>query len=120
MTKPCLHLDADTSMKALHRALVDRGHNVTRTPMDWMPRDASDEAQLLGATARGCCIFSFNIADFSVLATRYPRHGGIILAVQQDWTLSSLIQALDRLLSEMEAEELVGQVRWLNDWRGEQ
>lgn len=116
MAKPCLHLDADASMKSLHRALVDRGHNVTRTPTDWMPLDASDEVQLLGATARGCCIFTFNVADFSLLARRHPRHGGVILAVQQDWTLSSLIHALDRLLSETEAEEWVGQVRWLNEW----
>ena len=46
-----------------------------------------------------------------------PRHGGIILAVQRNWTLSSLIQALDRLLSETEVEALVRQVRWLNEWR---
>jgi hypothetical protein len=31
--------------------LVEQGHDVTRTPTDWMPRDASDEQQLLGATA---------------------------------------------------------------------
>lgn len=104
-------------MKSLHRALVDRGHTVTRTPNDWMPLDAGDEAQLLGATAHGCCIFTFNVADFSVLARRYPHHAGVILAVQEDWTLSSLIPALDRLLSETEAEAWVGQVRWLNDWR---
>jgi len=27
-----LHLDADTSIKALHSALLARGHDVTRTP----------------------------------------------------------------------------------------
>jgi hypothetical protein len=48
MSKPLLHLDADTSIKALHQALVSRGHDVTRTPMDWMPLDASDEVQLFG------------------------------------------------------------------------
>lgn len=53
MSRPQLHLDADTSIKALHLALVSRGHDVTRTPTDWMPLNASDEAQLLGATAQG-------------------------------------------------------------------
>ena len=48
MPEPLLHLDADTSIKALHQALVSRGHDVTRTPMDWMPLDASDEVQLFG------------------------------------------------------------------------
>jgi len=99
MSETLLPLDADTSIKALHQALVSRGHDVTRTPTDWMPLDASDELQLLGATAQGRCIFTFNIRDFLVLADRYPQHGGLILAAQSSWTLSSLIAALDRLLS---------------------
>jgi hypothetical protein len=115
--RPRLHLDADTSIKALLSALIERGHDVTRTPNDWIMPDASDEAQLLAATAQGRCIFTFNVRDFVVLARRYPQHGGIVLAAQASWTLSELVMALDRLLSETEAEEWTGQVRWLNDWR---
>lgn len=117
MPEPQLHLDADTSSKALHQELLARGHDVTRTPTEWMARDASDEAQLLGATAQGRCIFTFNIRDFMILAERHPRHGGIILAAQTSWTLSDLTTALDRLLSETEAADWRGQVRWLNQWR---
>jgi len=123
MSELRLHLDADASSKALHEALVERGHDVTRTPTDWMERDASDERQLLGATVHGRCIFTFNVRDFIALAKQYPRHGGIILAAQARRingirrTLSSLIAALDRLLSETEAESLNGQVRWLNEWQ---
>ncbi len=117
MSKTRLHLDADTSMKALHAALVKRGHDVTRTPNDWMPMDATDEAQLLGATAEGRCIFTFNVRDFVVLARRCSRHGGVILATQSNWTLSGLIAALTRLLSETQASDWIGQVRWLNEWQ---
>jgi len=117
MSKPKLHLDADASIKVLYQALLARGHDVTRTPVEWMPSDASDEVQLLGATAHGRCIFTFNVRDFLVLAQRYPRHGGIILAAQKSWTLPDLIAALDRLLMETEAGDWVGQVRWLNQWR---
>ncbi len=117
MSKPRLHLDADASIKALQAALTARGHGVTRTPNEWVVKEASDEAQLLQVTAQGRCIFTFNVRDFIVLAQRYPRHGGIILAAQANWTLSDLIAALDRLLSETEAEDWPGQVRWLNDWR---
>jgi hypothetical protein len=116
MPRPRLHLDADTSIKALLSALVDRGHDVTRTPNDWIAPDASDQAQLLAATAQGRCIFTLNVRDFVVLARSYPGHGGIVLAAQASWTLSELIVALDRLLSRTEAEEWIGQVRWLNDW----
>ena len=115
--EPRLHLDADASNKALYRALIERGHDVTRTPTDWMPRDASDEQQLLGATAHGRCIFTFNVRDFITLARQYPRHRGIVLAAQSSWTLSELIAALHRMLAETEAAAWTGQVRWLNQWR---
>jgi len=113
--RPKLHLDADASIKALHAALVARGHDVTRTPNEWVARDADDETQLLAATAHGRIIFTFNIRDFVVLARRHPHHGGIVLAAQSRWTLSALIAALDRLLAETEADEWIGQVRWLNE-----
>jgi len=118
MSELRLHLDADASSKQLLAALIRRGHDVTRTPNPWMALDASDEAQLLGATAQGRCIFTFNIADFVRLAPRHPRHGGIILAAQSKWTLHRLISALDRVLSEGDADDWTGQLRWLNQWRG--
>ena len=112
-----LHLDADTSSKALHNALVELGHDVTRTLTEWMPLDASDEQQLLGATAQGRAIFTYNIRDFIVLGKRYPHHGGIILAFQRSMNLNETIHALDRVLKETKAEDWIGITRWLNDWR---
>ena len=61
MCKPRLHLDADASRISLWKALLKRGHDVTRTPNDWMKLDATDEQQILGATAQGRCIFTFII-----------------------------------------------------------
>lgn len=117
MTKPRLHLDADTSKKTLQRALLERGHDVTRTPNEWMPLEASDEQQFLGAIAQGRIIFTHNIRDFLLLAKRYPSHTGLILSAQHSLRLGEVIGALDRMMSETEAEEWIGQVRWLNDWR---
>lgn len=113
MPKPRLHLDEDASKKSLHRALLQKGHDVTRTPNPWMPLNADDEMQLLGATAKGRVIFTHNIGDFSKLAQRYPHHGGIILAAQGSWPLPRLIAALDRLLKETQAEDWPGRVEWL-------
>ena len=70
MAQARLHLDADASMRALQQALIGLGHDVTRTPAAWAPLDATDEQQLLGATAHGRVIFTFNIRDFQHLATR--------------------------------------------------
>jgi hypothetical protein len=116
VSKTKLHLDADTSSKALWKALLDHGHDDTRTPNDWMRRDATDDEPLLGATAQGRCIFTFNIRDFQVISKRYSKYAGIILAAQSSWHLNELISALNRLLTETEAESWFGQVRWLNDW----
>lgn len=117
MPNPRLHLDADTSIRALHTALCKREHAVTRTPTEWAPLDASDETQLRGATARGRILFTFNIRDFMALAQQYPEHAGIVLAAQSRWTLTQLIEALDRVLTETEVADWPGEIRWLNDWR---
>lgn len=83
MAKPKLHLDADTSKKSLFKALVEQGHDVTCTPNEWMALDADDIEQLLGATAQGRVIFTFNVRDFMELAKRYPHHAGILLSAQK-------------------------------------
>ncbi|MEI8131774.1 MAG: DUF5615 family PIN-like protein [Leptolinea sp.] len=114
MAKPRLHLDADASRVSLQRVLLERGHDVTRTPNTWMALDATDEQQLLGATAQGRCIFTFNIRDFVILSERYPQHGGIILSVQRP--MPEILKGLDRLLKETVKEDWPGQIRWLNDW----
>jgi hypothetical protein len=119
MSKPRLHLDAAISIKALQTALIARNHDVTRTPNAWIAEDASDEMQLLSATARQRCIATYDVGDFARLAKRYPEHAGIILAVRRSWTLAGLIEALDRLLSTTQAEDWIGQVRWLNEWRSQ-
>lgn len=109
MSKARLHLDADTSKKTLQKELLRRGHNVTRTPNEWMALDASDVAQLLGSTAQGRVIFTFNVRDCIELARRYPHHAGILLSAQKP--MPELLAALDRMLNETEAEAWIGQVR---------
>ncbi len=79
--------------------------------------DASDEIQLLSATAQGRCIFTFNVRDFTVLSRLHQHHRGIVVAAQRSWSLSDLIAALDRFLSETDAAEVEGHLLWLNSWR---
>jgi len=117
MTEPKLHLDADASKKAIKKALITLDHDVTRTPCVWMPLDASDESQLLGAAVQGRCLFTYNVRDFITLAARHPRHGGIILLAQNSLSLSEQIQALHRMFCTTQAEYWPGQIRWLTDWK---
>jgi hypothetical protein len=117
VAKSRLHLDADASIKALVNALQKHGHDVTRTPNDWMPADANDREQLLGATAQGRIIFTFNVRDFLVLSKKYPQHAGILLAAQSRWSLADLAATIERALVETAGEDWHGKVRWLNDFR---
>lgn len=116
MSKPKLHLDADASQKALLQALLDRGHDVTRTPHAGLPRDADDDFQLLWATAQGRIIFTHNIRDFIQSTNHYPSHAGILLAHRYSYSLSDLIRLIDRALSNSKSDDWIGQVRWLSDW----
>jgi hypothetical protein len=116
MAKPRLHLDADASRKDLHNVLVAKGHDVTRTPAPGLALDASDEFQLMWASAHGRVLFII-IGDFMQLVRRIPDDQGILLTSQQSHSLKKLITLLDRVISETSAENLVGQIHWLSDWR---
>jgi hypothetical protein len=116
MSRLKLHLDADASQKALLQVLLKRGHDVTRTPCPGLPLDADDDFQLLWATAQGRIIFTHNIRDFIYMTDQYPHHAGILLAHRKSFSISDLIQLLDRVLTTTTAEEWVGQLRWLSDW----
>ena len=105
---PKLHLDADAASKSLQQALLHKGKDVTRTPNEWMHLDASDEQQLLGATAQGRVIFTYNIRDFQKLAKQYTHHAGILLAAQRSFSLHELIELLDKSLSTTTAGEWIG------------
>ena len=72
MSKPKLHLDEDASREALYQALTSKGHDVTRTPNEWIQKKASDEEQLQKASEHGRSIFSFNVQHFLHQHTR-PR-----------------------------------------------
>lgn len=116
MPKPKLHLDADASQKALQRQLLQRGHDVTRTPQPGLPLDAGDVFQLLWASAQGRIIFTHNIRDFINMTERFPNHSGILLCHRRSRNLADVIRLLDRALTDTTAEEWAGRVRWLSDW----
>lgn len=114
MAKPKLHLDEDSSKVSLHRALTTRGHDVTRTPNEWIQLSADDKEQLQKASARGRTLFTFNTRHFMLLAKSIVHHAGIIVAPQ--YPISRIFKALDCFFNEASAEEMEDQVRWLSDW----
>jgi len=73
MAKPKLHLDEDASQVDIYRSLLSKGHDVTRTPNEWINKKASDEEQLQKASGQGRSIFSFNAQDFLRIAKKTPN-----------------------------------------------
>ncbi len=114
MSKPKLHLDEDASRDALYETLTSNGHDVTRTPNEWIKKKASDEEQLQKASEHGRSIFSFNIKHFLLIAKKSPKHKGIIVSKQKPF--SKILKSLNRFFNETTAEEMEDQVRWLSDW----
>lgn len=117
VTKPRFHLDMDTSRRDVYQALLKKGQDVTRTPNPEVGQDASDEYQLLWATSHRRILFSFNAKDYIRLAKLHPYHSGILLANQKSTRLAQMIAVLDRILNETSAEDWIGQVHWINEWR---
>jgi len=68
MSKPKLHLDEDASWGALYESLESNGHDVTRTPNEWINKKSKDEEQLQKASGQSRSIFSFNAKDFLRIA----------------------------------------------------
>jgi hypothetical protein len=114
MSKPKLHLDEDASNLDIYNSLASKGHDITRTPNEWIKKKASDEEQLQKASRQGRSIFSFNAKDFLRIVQKSPKHKGIIRSPQKP--ISTIIKALDRFFNESSAEEMENQVCWLSDW----
>jgi hypothetical protein len=113
MSKPRLHLDSDASDAKLERELLKRGHDVTRTPNEWIDSSADDEEQLQKASAKGRALFTYNIRHFMPLAKSGIHHAGVIVSPRNP--ISRIFKALDRFFNESSAEEMEDQVRWLSD-----
>ena len=114
MSKPKLHLDEDASDPDLYRSLTSKGHDVTRTPNEWINKKASDDEQLQKASEQGRSIFSFNAKDFLKIAKKTSKHKGILVSAQKPFSI--ILKALNRFFNETTAEEMEDQVRWLSDW----
>ena len=117
--KIALYLDEDSQDTRLIRALRGRGVDVT-SASEVGRNGYSDEEQLDWATKEGRVLFSFNTQDFFRLHTLYltqaKSHAGLILAVQQEYSIGEQMRRLLKLISTRSAEEMRGRVEFLGAW----
>jgi hypothetical protein len=95
-----LYFDEDSVNRALIRALRARGMDVTNA-VDAGHAGSLDRLQLEHATADGRVLFTYNVGDFFALHTQFRQegrsHAGLILAVQQRYTVGEQLRRILRM-----------------------
>ncbi len=104
---------------ALVRGLRARGVDVaTALEEDMIERD--DDEHLEFAAKKERVLYSFNVADFYSLHSRYlsegKEHAGIVLTRQQQFTIGEQLRRLLRLIAKVTAEEMKNRAEFLSAW----
>lgn len=80
----------------------------------------SDEAHLRHASSDGRVLYSFNIRDYSLLHEQWmaagEKHSGIILALQQRYSVGEQLRRLLNLLNRKSATEMLSRLEYLSNW----
>jgi hypothetical protein len=115
-----IYIDEDAVLRALVSALRSHGVSVV-TALEAGRIGETDENQLTYAAETGCALFSYNVSDFYRLHTEWivsgRPHAGLILALQQQWSVGEQLRRILRLRAEIGATEMWNRVEFLSDWR---
>ncbi len=119
MSQIRLYLDEDIMERALIQSLRVRDVDVV-TVGEVGREGESDEEQLIWATEQGRVLCSSNIGDFCRLHTEFiaegSSHAGIILVLQQRYSIGEQLQGLLRLIATKPAEEMQTQLEFLSTY----
>lgn len=114
-----LYIDEDSMSRALARALRARNVDVT-TALEEGMIGRTDSAHLDYATAQGRVLYSFNVGDFYRLHTEYltsgKPHSGIIVSLQQRYSIGEQMRRLLRLAAARSAEQMCNSIEFLGHW----
>jgi len=105
--------------RALIRALRARRVDVVTAAESGMI-GKSDEEHLRRATDLERTLYSFNIGDYSTLHTGWlsagAMHGGIVIAIQQRFSIGDQLRRLLRLVNERTPETMRGALEYMSSW----
>ncbi len=114
-----LYFDDDSESVRVSRALAALGFDVLRATNAGM-RGKSDAAHLEFAADAGRALVTGNRGDFLRLHGQYlhakREHAGIIIILQQHYSIGEQIRRLQRLLEAKSAAEMRNWVEFLSDW----
>ena len=102
--------------KALVSALRARGADVL-TAQEAGMIERQDDDHLEFATAKGRVLYSFNVGDYCRLQAQGRTHAGLILALQQRYSVGEQMRRLLRLIAAQPAEAMQNRVEFLSHWQ---
>jgi hypothetical protein len=113
-------LDEDAGQHSLLTALRLRGVDVTSAQEVGLIA-ATDEQQIEWCQGQGRVLFTYNVRDFYALHSSIiksgEQHAGIVLAVQQRYSIGEHLRRLVRLIALKSAEEMTNCVEFLSSWK---
>lgn len=114
-----LYIDEDSMSRALTRALSARNVDVT-TALEEDMIEQPDSAHLDYATMQGRVLYSFNVGDFCRLHSEYlaqgKSHAGIIVSLQQRFSVGEQMRRLLRISANRSAEQMSNSIEFLGNW----
>lgn len=119
MSRVRIYLNENLSWR-ISRALSGYGYDVISSH-DIDMNSESDDSQLEFAVSQGRAVVTNNFCDFSELHKEYvgekKKHYGIVFTTK--CSLSLMIRRLRNLMDQLSGEELINQIRWLNEFDDE-
>jgi len=119
VSRICLYMDEDILQRSLILALRTSGVDVITTS-DANKLSCSDEEQLIWAAEQGRAIYSFNTKDFCRLHSTFMAedigHAGIIMGVQQRYSIGEQLRGFFNLIAAKSAEEMIDQLVFLAEY----
>ena len=114
-----LYLDEDAGQHGLLDALRLRLVEVTRA-QDVGLIEATDREQLEWCRHHGLVLYSFNVGHFLALHRQFlvghEEHAGIILALQQRYSIGEQMRRLMKIVVAKSTEDMKNQLEFLSDW----
>ena len=90
------------------------------TALDAAMIDREDEDHLATSAELGRALFSYNVPDYCVLHRKWlaqgRAHSGIVLAIQQRYSVGEELRRLMRLLSRVTAEQMRNRLEYRSSW----
>lgn len=114
-----IYVDEDSMHRAVLTALQSRGFDLLTTSEAGM-RSAPDEEQLAFAASRHRILLTGNIGDFARLHHEYlargRHHAGIVVRPRRTMGIGDQVEALVRLASAVNQEEMADRLEFLTNW----